>query len=212
MTIHWSLLGPGVLLLLFPADRLLSSQVKLRSFESFQNLENSSRRRPWWWVPALWLDPARGLGGALLVRHGLNLSSVTWELTPKPAYVLMLAILGAGVVSQTLTRRDDASALLAPVGFVAGLVGGLTPWPVALVAAVSGVMGIFGIRHFQGFFLGGLSGVCLFGGLLGADLTWIAAAAFLHALPLGMRLVTGRTLEVPTWKEAEPSTRDAGPL
>src|SRR5689334_14674174 len=38
MTIHWGLFVPGVLLLLFPADRLLSPRVELRSFDCFQSL------------------------------------------------------------------------------------------------------------------------------------------------------------------------------
>ena len=36
MTIHWSLFVPGMLFLLYPADRLLSSLVELRSFDCFQ--------------------------------------------------------------------------------------------------------------------------------------------------------------------------------
>lgn len=67
MTIHWSVFVPGVLLLLYPADRLLSSLVELRSFDCFQNLDNSPRYRPWWWVPALWIDPLRGFAGTWLL-------------------------------------------------------------------------------------------------------------------------------------------------
>ena len=45
MTIYWSVFMPGVLLLLYLADRLLSRLVELRSFDCFQNLENSPRYR-----------------------------------------------------------------------------------------------------------------------------------------------------------------------
>jgi hypothetical protein len=45
MTIYWSLFVPEVVLLLYPADRLLSSLVELR--DCFQYPENSPRYRPW---------------------------------------------------------------------------------------------------------------------------------------------------------------------
>ena len=67
MTIHWSLFVPSVLLLVFPADRLLSSLVELGSLDCSQGLENGPRHRPWRWVPALWLDPLRGFPGTLLL-------------------------------------------------------------------------------------------------------------------------------------------------
>ncbi len=198
MTIHWSLLVPAVLLLLFPADRLLSSRVELRSFESFQNLVNSPRHRPWWWVPGLWLDPWRGLLGTLLLRGAVDISAETWELTPKPQYALLLGILAAGVLSQTVTRRGDGRVLLAPVGFVAGVVGGLTPWTVGLLTIVTGMVGLFALRHLQAFFAFAFVAVCLLGAALGAGAGWIGAAAGSLALPIIAGLVTGSTLEVPT--------------
>lgn len=48
MTIHWSLFVPGFVRLLYPADRLISSLVELRSVGCFQNLENSPCYRPRW--------------------------------------------------------------------------------------------------------------------------------------------------------------------
>ncbi|MCC5023305.1 MAG: hypothetical protein J6386_11170 [Candidatus Synoicihabitans palmerolidicus] len=47
ITINWSLFGLGVLLLLIPANWLLSSLVQLRTFDSFNNMDNAVRHRRW---------------------------------------------------------------------------------------------------------------------------------------------------------------------
>jgi hypothetical protein len=207
MTIHWSLFVPGMLLLLYPADRLLSSVVELRSFDCFQNLENSRRYRPWWWVPALWLDPLRGFLGSLLLRRALEITTSTWALTPKPEYALLVGIVATGVLCQTFTRRGDTGVLLAPLGFVAGIVVALTPLPVALLGIVTSTVGLFAFRQFHAFFAFGLVAVCLLGVVLGAGMMWIGPAVGVFALPIIAGLVTNRTLELPTRNASGPPQR-----
>ncbi len=204
MTIHWSLFVPGILLLLYPADRLLSSVVELRSFDCFQTLDHSHRYRPWWWVPALWLDPLRGFFGTLLLRHAFEITTVTWALTPKPEYALLVGLIAAGVLCQTFTRRGDSGVLLAPLGFVAGVVIGLTPLPVALLGIVTSTLGLFGFRQFHAFFAFGLVAVCLLGLVLGAGMMWIVPAVGAFALPIVAGLLTERTLELPTRNGSRP--------
>jgi hypothetical protein len=198
MTIHWSLFAPGMLLLLFPADRLLSSLVELRSFDCFQNLQNSPRYRPWWWVPSLWLDPLRGLLGTLLLRRAVEITSVTWTFTPKLEYALLVVMIALGVLCQMFTRRGDTGVLLAPIGFVAGVVAALTPWPVALLGIVCATVGLFAFRQFYAFFAAGLAAVSVLGLVLRTGMMWIGPAIGVLALPIAIGLVTGSTLELPT--------------
>jgi hypothetical protein len=198
MTIHWTLFVPGVLLLLYPADRLLSSLVELRSFDCFQNLENSPRYRPWWWVPVLWLDPLRGFLGTILVQRAAGITGVTWDLTPKPEYALFVAVIAVGVLCQTITRRGDAGVLLAPIGFVAGAVTALAPLAVALIGIVTAALGLFAFRQLHAFFAFGLMAVGLLGLVLGAGMMWIAPAVGVLSLPIVAGLVTGSTLEIST--------------
>jgi hypothetical protein len=198
MTIHWSLLVSGVLLLLFPADRLLSARVELRTFGWFQNLENSRRHRPWWWVPALWIDPLRGFFGAWLLRRALELTSVKWSLTPKPAFGVAVGIVVVSVVMQLLTRRGDRGVMLAPIGYVGGVVAALTPGAVAAIALVIAVVGLFGLRQFPAFFVFGAAAVGLLGLLFNAGTMWVSFAAGILILPIIAAFLTGSTLEVPT--------------
>lgn len=204
MTIHWILFVPAVLLLLFPADRLMSSAIELRSFDCFQSLENSPRFRPWWWVPVLWLDPIRAFAGTWLLLEGLALKTGPWDPVPVGPYVLVLAVLIAGGAWQTFTRRGDRGVLLAPVGYVAGVVCALTPWSVSLLAIVSAALGLFAFRKFHAFFAFGSGAVALLGFALGAELAWIAPAVGVFALPIVAGLVTASTLEIPTRNASRP--------
>lgn len=207
MTIYWIALVPGVLLLLFPADRLLSSLVELRSFDCFQHLENSARYRPWWWVPALWVDPVRGFAGTWLLQHAFGLASATWAAAPKLEYGCLVALLGLGVLCQTFTRRGDERVILAPVGFVAGMLAALMPWPVTVIGLVTAALGLFAFRQFHAFFGFGMMAVAILGFVLEAPVMWLWPAAGALALPLMTGLVTGSTLEVPTRNASSPRPR-----
>ncbi len=188
---------PGVVLLLFPADRLLSAQVRLRTFESFRNLSTEATFRPWWWVPALWLDPLRGFAGVWLLQRALALGSAEWNLVPKPAYGLLLGLVLLSGYAQTFTKRDD-EVMLAPVGFVAGVIVAFLPGLVATLALVMAAIGLFAFRGFHAFFSGGLVAVTVIGLGLGAPFWWVAPAAGVCALPILGGVLSRRTLEIPT--------------
>lgn len=197
MTIHWSLFAPAVLLLLYPADRLLSSAVQLRSCDDFQNLDRGARHRPWWWLPLLWIDPFRGFLGAWLLRRALALETNDWSQIARSPYGLLLAIVGLAVLCQTFTRREE-HVLLAPVGFVAGVVTALLPWPVAAIGLAMGATGLFGFREFHAFFAVALAAVGVIGFALDAPACWLIPAVGLLGLPVAAGLLTGSTLEFPT--------------
>lgn len=206
MIIHWSLFAPGLLLLLFPADRLLSARIELHSFEWFRNLENSPRHRPWWWVPALWLDPVRGLAGTWLVRRALGIDVRGEMLLHSPAYWWLIGILTAAMLSQVFTRRGE-DALLAPMGFAVGVVGALVPWPVTVIGFTAATVGLFAFRHFLAFFGVGLAAVALLGAVLRAEALWLVPAVGVLVLPLLAGLLSGCSLELPTRRNDGPPPR-----
>ena len=204
MTIQWSLLAPGLLLLLFPADRLLSSATRLRPLESFRTLDDSPRFRPWWWVPVLWLDPLRGLLGTALLIRAFTLAGVPWAVVPKLEYGLVLGVLGMALVAQTLTRRGD-EALLAPMGFAAGVVVALTPWPVALISVAMSAAGMLAFRQFHLFFSTAAVMVVVLGFALKGSAMWYLPAAGGLVVPLLLVAMTGKTLELPTRNGSGPA-------
>ena len=194
---------PAVLLLLFPADRLLSANVQLRTFESFRSLENSPRHRPWWWVTALWLDPIRGFVGTLLLKTAFALTQGKWTLRQEPTYWLLVGILGTAVLCQSYTRRDH-EVLLAPMGFVGGIVLALIPLAVAVIGLATAVMSLFAFRRFHAFFTVGLAMIGLLGALLDTHFMWLAPAGLVLIVPLALGAIAGRTLELPTRNDSGP--------
>lgn len=202
MTLHWVLFAPAIFLLLFPADRLLSSLVELRSFDCFNSLDNSPRHRPWWWVPALWLDPVRGFGGTWLLMRALEMDVRFWSQLPKDGYGVLLAIVVAGVGIQIFTRRGGGGVLLAPIGFVAGVVVALTPPVLAAPVLIAGVLGVFGFRQFQAFFWCGALALPLLGLAIGTAAFWVVPAAAALALPALTAWASGSTLELPVRNDA----------
>lgn len=203
MILYPGLLVSGLFLLLFPADRLLSRVVELRSFESFRSLEDSPRQRPWWWVPLLWLDPLRAWAGAICLRTALVAPAYDWAATDKAPYFIMVAALGVAVACQMYNRRDQES-LLAPIGFVAGLVAALAPWYVGVVSVAVAGIGIFGFRSFQAFFPMGFAIVCFLGAVLERSTPWLIPAAAVLAVPIVVGFFSGRSLDLPV--------RDSSPV
>lgn len=211
MTIQWGLFVPGVLLLLFPADRLLSSRIELRSFDCFHRLGGTARGRPWWWVLALWLDPLRGFAGAYLLCEASAANFTPWAILSKSAYAMVVALVAAGVLVQTLTRRGDDGVLLAPLGFVAGVAFALMPWSAALIGVITGLLGLFGFRQFYAYFVFGGVTLGILGFVLAAPGIWVLPAAGVFLLPVLTGIVTNSTLELPARKPSVGRARQICP-
>lgn len=145
----------------------------------------------------VWLDPLRAFLGTVLLQRAVGVADATWTATAIPEYVLPVGLIGVGVVGQSITRRGDTGLLLAPVGFVAGIVAALTPSPVAVLGIVTATLGLFAFRQFRAFVAFGLVAVCLLGIVPGTGMMWIGPAVGVLSLPIVANLVTGSTLEVP---------------
>lgn len=195
--------GSGVLLLLFPADRLLSRCVQLRSLDWFRSLENSPRYRPWWWVPMLWLDPLRAFLGVYLLKAALLAADPSWVGMNKLSYGVVVALICGSVIAQMFTRRE-ADVLLAPLGFVAGIVAALTPWPVALIGLTMAVTAMFAFRRLYAFFGFGLAAVGILGALFKAPVAWLIPALAILFLPMVVAFLSGWTLEIPIRDDSAP--------
>lgn len=200
------LLLPAVLLLLWPADRLLSKRVELRSIDSFRSLNTSPRFRPWWWVPLLWLDPVRAFAGAWLLRRALNAGSLENDFVFRGAYVLLLLVLAAGLTLQLFTRREPG-VLLAPLGYTVGIAVTLTTWPVVLVGTLAALTALLALRALPAFFAGGLVITAVVGLAFQVGPAGLVPAVCVFALPLLLTGLTRRIMELPCRNDAPKSTR-----
>ncbi len=200
----WVSFVPGLLLLLLPADRLLSRWVELRSYECFNSLNNSPRHRPWWWVPALWVDPVRAYAGTWLLLRAMELETVFWTMLPKAGYGVLLAAIAVGVLCQTFTRRGGGGVLLAPIGYVGGVVAALTSWPLASIGLLAAMLGVFAFRRFYAFFVSGAFALPLLGVALGEEAFWLVPMAVALLVPLVASWVSSCSLELPVRDDSAP--------
>lgn len=198
----WSLLAIGALLLVFPADKLMGSTVSLRTFDSFQNLEDRPGGRPWWWVPILWLDPLRAFAGLWLVKAAPGVS-LAWLHGHNVAYWGLVLGLALAVTLQSLTRREP-DVQLAPIGFVGGIVAALLPWPAAVLSLVLAIAALFALRSYFAFFVTGLIAVPILGVVLKADMPSLIPAILVLGLPVLLCLTRGATMEIPAHKPPAP--------
>lgn len=201
MTIDWTLFVPALALLWYPADKLMSRTTQLRTFESFRNLENSPGDLGWWRVPLLWLDPVRSFAGTLLLQRAFRLIPAGPEIIKLPAYWVLLGILLVAIVAQTITRRGE-DAVLAPIGFLVGLIAALLPWSVVLIGSAMGIAALFAFRRFHAFFTVGPITIGLLGFFFGIEPLWLIPAVVLLGAPCILALLTGRLMELPARRRA----------
>lgn len=194
MSIDWVLLVPALLLLLWPGDRLMASEVELLSFDRMGNRSEAINRRRW--VYLRWLDPIRGFGGAFLLKISLPLTTDLWSYLPGMEYGVFVAVLGLGMISQLFTGREEG-VLLAPVGYAVGILFVLVPWPAAAVAVISGITSLFAFRQIAAFFGFTAMVVGLVGMLFETPIIWLLPAVGALLIPVIAGLMTGRTLEIP---------------
>lgn len=203
MTIDWAFLAPALLLLLFPADWLLSPRVELCSFDCLRGLGRRSRAPTWGRLAALVVDPLRGFGGIWLLLQALDLQTSSWTQTPKPAFAALVVLLMLAALCQTFTRREHG-VLLAPIGFVGGgliaLVPGFTPYFCLALALVA----MAGFRQFYAFFVVGLFALPALGFLFAAAPAKVGAALTLFLLPLLAGMLTQSALELPWHHRNDP--------
>jgi hypothetical protein len=194
MTIDWVLMLPALLMLLWPGDRLIFSDVELLSFDRMGNRsERINRRR---WVYVRWLDPIRAFGGAFLLKISLPLTTDLWLYLPGKEYGLFVTVLGLGMIAQLFTRRETG-VLLAPVGYGVGMLFALVPWPEAAVAVISGITSLFAFRQVGSFFGFAAMVVGLVGMLFETPIIWLLPAVGMLLTPVVAGLITGRSLEIP---------------
>lgn len=200
LVVDWWLFTPAVLLLLFPGDRLMSPQVELLNFDRASHRSRSPKCSRW--VYSRWLEPLRSFGGAFVLKVSLPLTTDLWHYVPQTEYSLFVGVLFLGMILQLFTRREE-DALLAPIGYVVGLMFAIVPWPVALVGLIAGITSLFAFRQLQGFFGMAAVVVVAIGLLLEAPVIWMLPIVGVLLVPVIAGLTTGRTLEMPVPRDPE---------
>lgn len=143
MHINWVLLIAGCLFGLLPGYRLINSECRYCDFESLKRRvlerpESGRRRKRWWKLPLVWIDPIRGYIATMLILQAIEPADHATGLQVQFPGLLAHGLLFACVVVQTLGRGDNDESI-SPAGFVAGLMLAMLSPVVAIAALIVGL-------------------------------------------------------------------------
>lgn len=194
--VSWFSLLPAIVLLFFPMQVLLPKSTVFRVYEQIP--PRGKGRFPWWWTPAVWLEPLLGLGGAYLLHE------FTFAVEPDatgltallPALTTFVILLIALVLRMPVWR--DRRACVAPLGFLVGVAFGLMPPLCVVVGLLLAVCAMGGFQHFGAAFLAGAPALGAAGLLFKAPRVEVALAAVLLIVPFVFSVATYRVMTFPS--------------
>ena len=201
MIIHWFPLLCGLFFGLIPPKLLISSECRYLRFEAlWKRVLNKEkvrqRRRRWWKLPLVWIDPMRGYAVATMIGDAFGASPKAGgihALFPLMATFLVLFV----VVWVQTSGRQEQGEILSPSGFLGGMMLALLPLVVALSAIVIGMatavaMGRFIPGYLVATFMTGCIGYLFMGRSL-----WLIAYTVLVATPMLLSWLRRSSLVVP---------------
>jgi hypothetical protein len=195
MQIHWMFLVPGLLVLFYPLDTWLGRSVR---FHDYEYIRNSGARAgtPWWHQRWVWLDPLRAFVGGWLLRHSWAIEPPLPGLWSHLPLMATAVVMGLALAAQMHTRRDGES-MIAPIGYVAGLLFVLLPPQVAVLVVVMAGACLMAFRGWSAFFLCGALGAAAFGFMILRFNFWLAVSVVLMIEPLLLSVLAQRQLLLP---------------
>jgi hypothetical protein len=195
----WTMLVPAVVLLYYPAGRIMPADMKLRSYHQLNDPAVEHRRFWWRWQPVLWVDAVRIALGIWLVKFALApvLGAGEAQVT-----LILGTLLLPGITLQMVTRRKDG-AMFAPVGYALAALCVLLPPISALQVAVISIVALGAIRYFDAFFLGGGVASMALGLLPGAPKLSALLVAAVFILPVLLAAMLRCKLVLPVSSRAK---------
>lgn len=186
MIIHWGYLLAGLLVTFFPGKFLRGSDYRHFEFDQLSRrlADKNKRRRRWWKMPAVWIEPVRGYAAAFLIGMSFSLGPEEVEKSVRVmATILPLLILGIGMTVQCSSDRDH-SKLVSPIGFLTGLLLGWLPLAVGLLVVILGASSAIAFRRWAAGHLLGAIATGIIGYLLMGPRIDVAWAAGIYAWPV----------------------------
>ncbi|CAM2916174.1 hypothetical protein [Rariglobus hedericola] len=188
MIIHWLPLLCGLFFGLIPPRLLINSECRYLSCEGLWSRvvtreKSNQRRRRWWKLPIVWIDPVRGFVTAMLI-------TTAFEVVDKPTALQKLAPVAATFLTllvvlwiQCRGRNTDRETL-SPSAFLAGLMLGMLPPVVALSAIVIGITTAIAMTSFMAGYVVATLTTAVIGYVFLGRSPWLAAYTILVASPL----------------------------
>ena len=188
MVTHWIQLLSGLFFGLIPPRLLINCECRYLRFDRMWRRvvikeTVNERRRRWWKLPLVWIDPARGFVTALLLSTAFEPApdALGWDrtvplLATAPLLLLVLWIQTRG--------RIHAGETISPSAFLGGMMLALLPPVVACSAIVIGVTTAVAMNSFAAGYLVATATTLAIGYPFLGRSPWLGLYALLVASPL----------------------------
>ena len=201
MITHWIPLIGGVFFGLIPPRLLLNSECRYLSFEGFWSRvvtpqKSNQRKRRWWKLPLVWIDPFRGYVTAWLLTQSFEpvVKAQGFEkIAPLFATALALFI----VVWVQSSGRRQQNETISPCAFLAGMMVSLLPPIVAISAIAIGSATAIALNSFAAGYIVAMLTTAGFGYLFMGPSLWLPIYTVLVAAPLLLNWICRTSLVIP---------------
>jgi hypothetical protein len=155
MVINWIPLIIALLFGLIPPRYLIKGEVRYLVFENLWTKairppHGDHRRRRWWKLPLVWIDPVRGFAVACYTLEAFPKPPRGVSIYPQLSAIALTLLLCLWM--QTVGRRR-AGETISPMGFLAGMIAMVLPYEVAIPVLVVGFSTVVAVRDYSfGYF------------------------------------------------------------
>lgn len=203
MIVNWVHLAVGLLFGLISPLRLLNTECRYLLFEDLwnrlfkSNQEGEKKRRRWWKLPLVWIDPFRGyVVGDMLGQSFRAVRKANFAQAQFPVLAMLAAVL---LVLMVQTRgRTYERECISPAGFMAGLMIAMMSPTMAFGAIVVGAATMIALQSYlHGYLAAGVITAILGVAFMGPANTKVIAFTLIVSAPAWITWLRGNTLVTP---------------
>lgn len=201
MITHWIPLALGLCLGLIPPRFFITKECRYLRFDAVWTrianpLKTQQRRRRWWKLPIVWIDPVRGAVVGYLLTHGFDPEPLASGFAALLPFIATIACMALVLWVQTSGREKDRETI-SPCGFLAGMMITTQPPVVALSAIAMGVSTAIMMSRFSAGYFVAAATTAGIGYLIIGKSIWVVAHALLVASPLLIAWLRRTSLVMP---------------
>ena len=203
MIVNWVYLAVGLLFGLIPPLRLLNTECRYLLFEDLWNRlfrsreEGEKKRRRWWKLPLVWIDPFRGyVVGDMLGQSFSAAPKANFAQAQMPVLAMLGTVL---LVLSVQTRgRPYERECISPAGFMVGLMIALMSPTIAIGAIIVGAATMIALQSYLHGYLAAAVITAMLGlAFLGPVNTKVIAFTLIVSAPAWICWLRGNSLVTP---------------
>lgn len=201
MSIYWFPLFLGLLLGFVPPRLLLNSECRYLTFEEFwfrvlKRQGGEGRRRRWWKLPLVWIDPVRGYVAAWMLLDAFEPAADASGLMVHLPSAISCGLIMLAVAVQTTGRAHERESL-SPGGFVAGAMLRMLPPQVSIAVLVIGASASMAIQGYAVGYLAACATMAVAGFLFMGKSVVLLGALGVMMMPVFLNWFRGTRMVMP---------------